>query len=119
MKCPYCKNRAQKVNGDKVYPNRPDLHKNKFFFCGPCKAFVGCHANGEPMGSMADHYLRSLRQSVHVLLDPLHEFDPKRRTLIYKWLAREMKMNPADCHVGMFREEQCHQAIKILKGNKA
>jgi hypothetical protein len=67
------------------------------------------------MGTMADRYLRSVRHSVHVFLDPLWENDTRKRTAVYQMLARDMCLHKKKCHVAMFDEEQCREAIKILK----
>ena len=60
--CPYCEGAAKLVSGRVIYPHRPDLFKNNFWTCPPCKAHVGCHrpnirhgfTGEEPLGRLAN-----------------------------------------------------------------
>jgi len=116
MKCPYCKKTAQKVSGRIIYPRRKDLHDRLFFYCAKCNAYVGTHKNsGEPMGTMADGYLRNCRHSTHVFLDRLWMPNTRARTKVYHGLARDMRLPVHKCHIAMFDDNQCKKAIEVLK----
>ena len=37
------------------------------------------------------------------------------REAAYKWLAEQLNIPIDDCHVGLFREGRCREAIALLK----
>ena len=83
-----------------------------------------------PLGRLANRELRIAKSQVHQVFDPIwklfHEwrahpafdrhakYDKQRRTLLYKWLAREMGIPLDACHIGMFDLEQCRKATQII-----
>lgn len=127
--CPYCDQSARLVDGLWVYPHRPDLKEKMFWMCDPCDAWVGCHkakkkgGRGDgtiPLGRLANSRLRKLKQEAHKVFDPLWKNGPFRnRTMAYRWLAQQLKLSYADCHIGMFDDERCLQVIEIVKGHYA
>lgn len=123
--CPYCEVPAVLVDGKKIYPHRPDLAARKFWLCGPCDAYVGCHVRGAwswrdgvrvtsdgtlPLGRLADAELRAAKSAVHAELDKLWPGGGMTRGRAYALLAKAMGMNKDQCHVGLFDLEQCHKA---------
>lgn len=135
--CPYCGQPASLVSGRQVYPRRSQLRDRKYWSCEPCGAHVGCHTKGSPvfrkgtvivsdgtypLGTLANAALRAIRQQVHEAFDPLWSNDASlddkgknARTRAYSWLASVMNLPTADCHIGMFDEEQCRLAIRRCK----
>lgn len=118
--CPYCKGKLRLKdfklpNWQKAYPT---------FVCETkgCDSRVGIHkSDGRPLGTPANDKLRKLRKNAHTLLDSLwkwHELSGKMRHKIrqsaYQWLSQQMSMKIEDCHIGEFREEDCHKAIRAL-----
>ena len=94
------------------------------FKCSPCGASVGSHPGTSiPLGTVAKPELRKLRKIAHDYFDPLWEGKIKRdkctkkqaREAGYKWLAEQLGIPYRDCHFGLFREDQCQQAIAICK----
>lgn len=59
----------KKVQGDVIYKRRPDLKDKNFFLCVDCNAYVGCHKNGSPLGTVANENLRKMRSSAHRLIE--------------------------------------------------
>lgn len=123
--CPYCKKPAEPTTGAYIYPHRPDLADKKFFICKPCGAYVGTHVNtGEPFGTLANANLRRMRNATHRLFDPFwlgFKYGGRRkiaRTKAYAVLAQAMQIDVKDCHIGMFTEHQCHQAMEICTNQK-
>lgn len=113
--CPYCRNRAELVNGDVIYPRRPDLHDKLLYSCKPCDAYVGCHpGTDKPLGTLANADLRRARMAVHSVLDPLWKTGRFTRKGAYAWLSKQMNMNKYDCHTAKFDMAQCEKAIAIL-----
>jgi hypothetical protein len=126
--CQYCGGVARPVSGDVIYPHRPDLHAKRFYLCRPCDAYCGTHPDGRPMGIPADKHLRRARNYVHELFDPLWQkaaeaYDGNTNSMIrnvarsraYRWLAEQMGIDTADCHVTMFDLDRCRMAYRILR----
>lgn len=112
-RCQYCQAPAELVDGTVIYPNRPDLKEKNFWLCVPCDAFVGCHKGGigygdgtRPFGTLADADLRLARKNTHLAFDVLWNTKAERRKA-YRWLAEELQINEADCHIAMFNLERC------------
>ena len=113
--CPYCGNRADLVNGQAIYPHRPDLNHKSFYTCFPCDSYVGCHpGTTKPLGRLADAALRRAKQRVHAKLDPLWKSGQIKRSSVYARLADHLGITPQECHVGMFDLERCQQAEQVL-----
>lgn len=118
MICDYCHNEAQLVSGDIIYPHRSDLHHLHFWQCVPCKAYVGCHrGTTRPLGRLANAELRQAKQDAHVAFDelwkrttPVGSFD---RYGAYTWLAWQLGIDRAECHIGMFDVETCRRVVEV------
>ena len=121
--CPYCKRDAELVRGCKVYPHRPDLAHKKYWRCVPCDAYVGCHPrskrhghNGdEPMGRLANVELRRAKQRAHAVFDPFWKSRDMKRTEAYAWLAEQMGVSAANCHIGMFDVDGCRAVVAVVE----
>lgn len=113
--CPYCKEPAKQVTGEIIYPNRADLSNLQFYLCKPCNAYVGCHATGKPLGSLADAELRSMRRECHAVFDKTWN-NKKSRHIAYKELAEKMNMTKQDCHIGKFNIKQCQDLLALFGG---
>lgn len=62
--CPYCKNFAELVNGDVVYPSRPHLRKTLYWICKRCDAISQCkHGSTTPRSPLANTEERKRRQA--------------------------------------------------------
>lgn len=117
MICDYCGQPAQHVSGDIVYPHRHDLYSKKFYMCVPCDAYVGCHADGKPLGRLANHSLRTAKMRAHVVFDSLWQSGRMTRHAAYKWLSHAMDLPKEQTHIGMFDIGQCltvEQHVKDL-----
>lgn len=118
MICPYCNNEVELVSGDAIYPHRPDLHHKRFWLCRPCDAYVGCHEDTErPLGRLANSELRQAKQDAHVAFDalwkrtsPAGSFD---RNGAYQWLADQLGIPRADCHIGMMDVDRCRLVLAL------
>ena len=120
--CQYCGKMAEFVTGEVLFPHHAHLHKKLFWRCKPCKAHVGCHPRtNKPMGTLAKVELRSLRAKVHEVFDPLWKRKRrlrgrrKARDAAYKLLADQLNISPAQCHIGLFDEKMCRNALEVLK----
>jgi len=116
--CPYCDVPSVLATGADIYPWRPDLESKQFYKCTGCPAYVGCHADGRPLGTPARKKLRGLRREAHEVFDKRWRTgSPEaRRTwrkLAYHWLSLEMDLPQEETHIGMFDEEQCLHVIRL------
>lgn len=124
--CPYCGGTAVLVSGAEMYPHRPDLAAKMFWRCDPCDAYAGCHRKGAnvdgkisdgtmPIGTLANRALRSARQHCHKFFDQLWQGGDMHRNTAYGWLAGRMNIRVERCHIGMFDEDQCADAIAFVR----
>jgi hypothetical protein len=132
IKCPYCGQEAKLVNGQHVYPHRPDLKSLNFWACDPCDAYVGCHKEGAtfllnkkqvrsdgtmPLGRLADARLRRAKSAAHAAFDPIWKGGSMSRHAAYAWLAEKMNLKKDDCHIGMMDADACYTVVQIAKGH--
>jgi len=114
--CDYCGELAEVTSGKVIYPKLPKLSHLVIYACFPCDAYVGTHKNsGTPLGRLADKKLRTLKMKTHAAFDPLWKSGYMHRTEAYNWLAKRMGIKKHCCHIGMFNESQCTQAISMSK----
>lgn len=126
-RCDYCDRPAELVTGADIYPHRPDLFVKKFWRCGPCKAWVGCHPpaqrNGKggigdgtvPLGRLANAELRVAKHRAHEAFDPIWKSRQMTRRQAYAWLAEKLGISFANCHIGMFDVDACNAVIAAVK----
>lgn len=124
-KCPYCGAASVLTTGAVLYPHRPDLHHRPFYHCAPCKAWVGCHpGTTKPLGRLADAELRRAKSAAHAAFDRLWKAKMRRdgcskrkaRGAGYAWLAKQLEIDPARCHIGMMDVETCRRVAEICRG---
>ena len=131
LQCPYCGSAATfRPSSEHVYHGR---NFGPIWQCsGGCDAYVGAHRDtGAPLGRLANKYLRGMKIAAHSAFDPLwRDLDeaypetngvvPKyvknvARARAYKWLAQHMGIDTRDCHIAMFDDKQCAQALAIFE----
>lgn len=117
--CPYCKKPSVFHQSSAVVYAGRDY--GPVYACTPCQAWVGCHrGTTAPLGRLANKELRVWKQKAHAAFDPLWQEKMARgfkkkfaRDLAYNWLAAEMGLKPADCHIGMFDVAQCQKVVEV------
>lgn len=104
-----CGRFAELVSGTRIYPHRTDLVHLRFFLCAACNAWVGCHRDGRPLGTLADAATRDARQRAHAAFDPLWKssIEPGARSRAYRWLAGKLRIRVEECHIGHFDRHTC------------
>jgi hypothetical protein len=94
--------------------------------CLPCDAWVGCHRNSKrhaPLGRLANRELRIAKMEAHAAFDPLWRAKVDRdgcskqaaRGAAYRWLAEQLQIDRAACHIGMFDEELCWAVVDVCR----
>ena len=116
VKCDYCNSATRLAKGSEIYAHRPDLKHLNFWVCDKCDAYVGCHKNGSgdrPLGRLANAALRKHKSNAHAAFDPLWKEEGMSRGAAYGWLAKQLKIDEAACHIGMFNEIQCMAVVRV------
>lgn len=119
--CVECGKLARQVDGSRVWPHRRDLYDRVMWLC-ECGAYVGSHPGTDiPLGYPAGMRTRQMRQMVHVEFDFLWGVKMAQgvsksvaRAAAYAWLAREMGIQPAACHMAHFNEAEARRAYAIV-----
>ena len=110
--CPYCNRDSILVRGNVIYKHRPDLASKWFYQCVPCGAYVGCHPRtSRPLGLPANARLRKARSAAHAAFDPIWKSGKKTRAEAYRWLAENIGVSNANCHIGMMDEDACAAVV--------
>lgn len=139
--CPYCNAPAIYAfypgSFVKPYPYHRDY--GPVWMCPQDSAWVGCHPDGRPLGRLADKALRDAKIEAHRAFDILCEnwplaypehvredgqepVDPKvfkkvrgaMKSRAYRWLAEQLDIPVAECHVGMFTSELCYRTVDVI-----
>jgi len=115
MICPYCKEKAELVKGEELYPFFNQLKDKNYYVCWECDSRIGCHGNTkEPLGTMADSELRAKRVKAHKAFDATWRYGAMTRGTAYRYLAKRLGIGSTQCHIGMFNISQCEQTINIF-----
>lgn len=85
---------ARLTNGVEVYAHRSDLYDLPFWKCDACGNHVGCHhktaERTRPLGCIPTPEIKSARQNLHRLIDPIWKSKKMSRGEVYRSIAREM-----------------------------
>lgn len=85
---------ARLTDGKEVYPHRNDLFYLPFWKCDTCNNYVGCHhktkERTKPLGNIPTKELKSARQHIHKILDPLWKNKIMPRGKVYALIAKAM-----------------------------
>lgn len=121
-KCPYCGGKPHLVDSEAIYGRY--YGDKTFWLCVGCDAWVGTHGydNKTPLGRLADGELREWKKAAHDVFDQLWKAKQKKgfkrsvaRGAAYKWLSKEMGIDPLFTHIGMFNVEQCKRVYDLCK----
>lgn len=89
--------RARLTSGAEVYPHRSDLEKLPFWRCDTCGNWVGCHHKTKdrtkPLGCIPTPEIKSARQHIHRILDPIWKSGDMNRGSVYREIERRLGMN--------------------------
>lgn len=122
--CPYCGEECEAMTGAEVWPHLPKLAANRLYVCRPCDARVGVHeGTWIPKGSPANAALRRARMAAHAVFDPMVVKKQRRdacsrnhaRAAAYAWLARQLAIDPKDCHIAMMGLADCQRVIFVCQ----
>jgi hypothetical protein len=120
----YCVECADKViarltDGTEIYPHRSDLNNLPFWKCDYCNNYVGCHHKTKertrPLGNIPNKELRSARQHIHKILDPLWKSGKYKRTEVYNKLSEVLGWNYHTANIRSIDEARdVYKAVRRL-----
>lgn len=87
-----------------------------------CKGSHGAHPDGRPLGIPATTATKQARIAAHAAFDALW-LDPASplgtpqvtRVVAYAWLAAQLGMPPAECHIGRFDAATCGRVVACCR----
>lgn len=108
---------ARLTSGKEVYSHREDLHDLPFWKCDECKNFVGCHHKTNnptnPLGCIPTKEIKTARQHIHRILDPIWKSNAMSRKDIYGIIS---KLTGRQYHTAQIRTvEEARGIYKIVK----
>ena len=78
-----------------------------------CDAYVRVHAGTKiPVGSLANHELRTFRRTAHQYFDQLYQSGYMSKQDAYQWLADLISAPLSEAHIGHLGEYYCKQVIE-------
>lgn len=114
MRCPYCGSPVIYRSADGIYHD--NSNKTMLYVCShypECDAYVRVHAGTNiPVGSLANHELRTLRRTAHHYFDQLYQSGMMSKQDAYQWLADLICAPLSEAHIGYLGEYYCKQVIE-------
>lgn len=113
--CPYCGASVNRVHSSQIFHNNTD----GFYYV--CSNWPRCTAYTKenpifkkPTSTIADRATRLKRQEAHYWFDQMHIGFGMTKSAAYEWLAKELQIRRANCHIGLFDIEMCNRVISIV-----
>jgi Protein of unknown function (DUF3268). len=109
--CPHCASPVKLVNNDVLYHGKSFGKWPYAYACtnDSCGAYVGLHDYTLiPLGTLANAATRKARMTAKAAFNRIWERGhDMTRSEAYAWLARQLDIPPARCHIGMFDIAMC------------
>lgn len=116
--CHHCGEECDLVAGVNIYPHRQDLGRKLFWLCRDCGAHVGCVGDTRvPLGTAANEKLRAARtRAYYAMLEHWYCYDdPRRKGMVYSYVAGVLGVSASQLRVGTFGLEQCRRVVAACK----
>lgn len=114
MRCPYCGSPVIYRSADGIYHD--NSNNTMLYVCRrypECDAYVRVHAGTNiPVGSLANHELRTLRRTAHHYFDQLYQSGMMSKQDAYQWLADLICAPLSQAHIGYLGDYYCKQVIE-------
>lgn len=110
--CPFCGHQVTKVSNAIIYGKQ--YGSGMCYKCTHCDAYVGCHPDGQPLGTLANKETRELRKKCHSIFDVVWKLGGIDRNKCYKILAERLGIPREDCHFAHFDIPMLKKALDIL-----
>lgn len=114
MRCPYCGSTIVYRSADGIY--KENSKGVMLYVCShypECDAYVRVHTGTKiPVGTLANHELRTLRRTAHQYFDRLHLSGLMTKQDAYRWLADLISAPLSEAHIGHLGEYYCKLVIE-------
>lgn len=110
--CPFCGHPVIKTSNAVIYGKQ--YGSGVCYKCTSCDAYVGCHPNGSPLGTLANKATRDLRRRCHNVFDACWKLGGLSRSYCYAELSKRMNIPIKECHFAYFDIPKLTQALNIL-----
>lgn len=114
MRCPYCGSTVVYRSADGIYKN--NSKGTMLYVCTKypeCDTYVRVHTGTTiPVGSLANHELRALRNTAHHYFDQLYMCGYMTKQDAYQWLAEIIMAPLSEAHIGHLSEYYCKMVIE-------
>lgn len=109
---------ARLTDGAEIYPHRRDLSTLPFWKCDSCGNHVGCHHKTSnptnPLGCIPTPEIKSARQHIHRILDPIWKSKRMSRRAVYAEVAQ--RLGRKDYHTANIRSlDEARHVYRIVK----
>lgn len=112
-RCPYCGGTIVLRSADGIYHD--NQRNTRLYVCSnypKCDAYVRVHDGTDiPVGTLANHELRTLRRTAHHYFDQLYLSGIMSKQDAYMWLAGILSAPLSQAHIGYLGEYYCKQVI--------
>lgn len=124
IRCPYCGSTAILRSAEGIYHDNSE--DTLLYVCKnypQCDSYVRVHKGTKiPVGTMANHELRTLRRTAHQYFDRLYLSGIMTKQEAYQWLADILGAPLKQAHIGYLGTYYCQVVIeesqKLLERNK-
>lgn len=117
--CPFCGRSVKRVHSSQVFYNNNGNNDGFYYVCSGwpiCSAYTKEDPIlKKPTSTMADKKTRLKRQEAHYWFDQLHKGYGMTKSEAYEWLADELQIRRANCHIGLFDIKMCNKVISVVK----
>ena len=114
MRCPYCGSPVIYRSADGIYHD--NSKGTMLYVCShypECDAYVRVHVGTNiPVGTLANHELRTLRRTAHHYFDQLYQSGMMSKQDAYQRLADLICAPLSEAHIGYLGEYYCKQVIE-------
>lgn len=121
--CSYCGARTELLETSEAVYGR-DF--GPVYRCPKGCGWVGVHKNSQkrvPLGRVANRELRKAKQEAHAAFDRLWRTKMQKegcrqneaRRAGYQWLAAQLGLDAAVCHIGMMSVEGCRRVVEVCQ----
>lgn len=114
IRCPYCGSHTIYRSADGIYHDNSS--GTMLYVCAhypACDSYVRVHAGTKiPVGSLANHELRALRNTAHHYFDRLYKTGIMSKQDAYQWLANTIAAPMSQAHIGYLSEYYCKIVIE-------
>lgn len=110
--CPYCNHDIVFTSNKEIYGK--EYGNGKCYLCRNCKASVGCHDSGKPLGVLATKEMKVLKTACHDLFDLVWKTKKLGRSECYRRMSILLRIEQRDCHFGHFDIPMLMKSIHIL-----